>query len=505
MSKTTDTLCLDDDKPYEDYESVISYDNESEEHEVFMQSLSQAADVDCSDEIEYCVLDFETSGFAPSIGARVIEIGAAKVKDKCIMDTFTTLCCPTPGYKFSKKITEVTSITPSMLHDKEIPSTHQAMEKLAEFIGDRIVIAHNASFDWRFLVAEFQRSEIPVPAHLPVCSLILSKRLLPKQSSYRLENLAKLIDFTPPPTCDYHRAMTDVYATIDLWFHLQDLAQESREELIKAGEIKPPKQKEQNRKEFTKRHKSTVPYLSDTNESTTTEQVVSGGGSQVFTAAEEKARAIEYKNIHFPPKATITPYPLKSPKKDVPLTTKFFGSSSENRVFTFYDSPPIVPVFPAGNLLIARNVVVKKTEPWRDSYELFQFTNKNFEEVVSEHPRKLARSTIFNHILDAFKQGEVVDLLRLAEGTKETYPVPTSDECRMFTDTLNRMGVDPTVDNGWFLGPVLQKVRPTEDKLVKQEYYSKLKWYQIIMYHGIFVDESTSIMGDDVGSSSYKL
>merc|ERR1719473_131062 len=400
---------------YEDWtESLVSYEDQEEINRVCEQSLSQAAEVEFADEIEYCVLDFETSGFSPRVGARIIELGAAIVRDKTIIDEFTTLCCPQPGFTFPKKITEVTSIKPNMLHVEGIPTCQEAMRKLSNFIGDRVIIAHNASFDWRFLVAEFERYEISIPSGLPVCTLILSKRLLPEQSTYRLASLAELIDFTPPSNCSYHRAMTDVYATTELWFHLQDLAQESREDLVKAGEIKPPKQKKKNRKETTKRHKSTVPYLSDTNESTTTEQVVSGGGSQVFTAAEEKARAIEYKNIHFPPKATITPYPLKSPKKDVPLTTKIFGSSSENRVFTFYDSPPIVPVFPAGNLLIARNVVVKKTEPWRDSYELFQFTNKNFEEVVSEHPRKLARSTIFNHILDAFKQGEVVDLLRLA-------------------------------------------------------------------------------------------
>ena len=48
--------------------------------------------------------------------------------------------------------------------------------------------------------------------------------------------------------------MTDVYATTELWFHLQDLAQESREDLVKAGEIKPPKQK----KNSTNAHKDNV-------------------------------------------------------------------------------------------------------------------------------------------------------------------------------------------------------------------------------------------------------
>ena len=121
-----------------------------------------------------------------------------------------------------------------------------------------------------------------------------------------------------------------------------------------------------------------------------------------------------------------------------------------------------------------------------------EILNKTFEEVVSEHPRKLARSTIFNHILDAFKQGEVVDLSRLVEGTNMIYPVPTADECKIFTNTLNEMDIDPTMDGKWFLAPVLQKIHATDDLVVKQRYYSKLKWYQIIMFHGILVADSNN-------------
>ena len=155
----------------------------------------------------------------------------------------------------------------------------------------------------------------------------------------------------------------------------------------------------------------------------------------------------------------------------------------------FYDSAPIVPVFPSGNVVAARNVIMKDTQPWRDSYELFQSSKKSFQEVVNEHPRNLARSTVFNHILDAFRQGNVVDLLRLVECTKEVYPVPSLEQCQIFKNSLTHMDIDPTVDGSWFLAPVLQQAYPaacsTDDKSFKQMMYSKLKWYQLIIFHGI--------------------
>ena len=476
---------------YEDWtESVVSYEEQEEIARVCEQSLSQAAEVEFGNEIEYCVLDFETSGFSPRVGARVIELGAAIVRDKTIIDEFTTLCCPQPGFTFPKKITEVTSIKPNMLHVEGIPTCQEAMRKLSNFIGDRIIIAHNASFDWRFLVAEFERYEISIPSGLPVCTLILSKRLLPKQSTYRLASLAELIDFTPPSNCSYHRAMTDVYATTELWFHLQDLAQESREDLVKAGEIKPPKQK----KNATNDHKDNIKTKGKESRFKNTPIIVATASATTavrMSLEEEKAKAKIYRDLHFPPKiGTTTTSTIVKPPRPPKVESKPSKELTAPVVeYFFYDSTPIIPVFPPGNILAAKNVIVKDTQPWRDSYELFQSNKKSFQEVVNEHPRNLARSTVFNHMLDAFRQGNAVDLLRLVECTKEVYPVPSSEECQIFKNSLAHMNIDPTVDGSWFLAPVLQQAYPaacsTDDKSFKQMMYSKLKWYQLIMFHGI--------------------
>ena len=475
---------------YEDYESVISFNDGSsfnsqmgpfDEQEISVQSLSQAADVDSTDKTEFCVLDFETTGFSPRTGARVIEIGAAIVRDTTIIEEFTTLCCPQPGFTFPGNITEVTSITPKMLHDKSIPSNSDAMTRLAEFIGPRVVVAHNASFDWRFLSAEFAREGCLLPERPPVCTLILSKRLLPKQSSYRLAHLAELIDFTPPPGYDYHRAMTDVYATVKLWSHLQDLAQESREDLIKLGEIKPPKQKRDTKK--VTKAASTAPSSAGSKDDVAAVQTASAGSEQrhpVLSVEEAKLKAVAYRNKHFPPKQNI-PRLAELLQESVPRV-EVNSTSSGSGVSYFYDSPPIIPAFPPGDVSVAKNVVHKVTQPWRDSYELFQFSDMSFEQVVHEHPRKLARSTVFNHILDAFRQGEIVDLMRLVAGTKGNYPVPTPEECISFKKALDARNIDPTVNGSWHLKPVFEEVKSDETPSLT---YSKLKWYQLIMFHGI--------------------
>jgi hypothetical protein len=377
-----------------------------------------------------------------------------------------------------------------MLHDDKIPSNHDAMAQLAQFIGHRIVVAHNASFDWRFLSAEFAAEGCPLPERPPVCTLILSKRLLPKQSSYRLAHLADLIDFIPPPNCSYHRAMTDVYATVKLWLHLQDLAQQSREELIELGEIKPPKRQQHKDEEKTTKAESTVPCPSDSKVDAISGQRAKGGGEQgssIVSTEEEKVRALAYKNIHFPSKQNVPPLPEPSSRGYNPFK-EICTTSSIGQIYFFHDGPPIIPVFPPGDLVINKNMVHKTTQPWRDSYELFQFTDKSFEQVVSEHPRKLARSTIFNHILDALRQGEAVNLMRLVEGTRNTYPTPTPEECRLYQRVLSMRNIDPTTNGSWYLKPVFDIVKDAE--IDDSKTYSKLKWYQLIMFHGLISKHS---------------
>ena len=98
------------------------------------------------------VLDFETTGLSPGQGDRAIEIGAVRIKDGHISERFSALM--NPGFNVSSFIEQYTGISNAML--KQAPPCNEVMADFVDFIGDDNLVAHNASFDKRFLDAELE-------------------------------------------------------------------------------------------------------------------------------------------------------------------------------------------------------------------------------------------------------------------------------------------------------------------------------------------------------------
>ena len=97
------------------------------------------------------VLDFETTGLSPDCGDRAIEIGAVLIRNNQIVDRFQSLM--NPGMRISSFIEGYTGITNAMLGSA--PPIADVMQKFAVFMAEHHLVAHNASFDRRFLdVAE---------------------------------------------------------------------------------------------------------------------------------------------------------------------------------------------------------------------------------------------------------------------------------------------------------------------------------------------------------------
>ena len=99
------------------------------------------------------VLDFETTGLSPGVGDRAIEIGAVKIEDGEVTDRFQELM--NPGLYVSGYIESYTGITNAML--AQARPCGEVMRDFAEFITGYNLVAHNASFDKRFLDAELAR------------------------------------------------------------------------------------------------------------------------------------------------------------------------------------------------------------------------------------------------------------------------------------------------------------------------------------------------------------
>lgn len=159
---------------------------------------------------EICVLDFETTGLKAGAD-RAIEIGICVIKNNSIADKFQTLI--NPGVHVPEEITGITGITNQMLVDA--PSPEEVMVEARRFIKSRPLMAHNASFDKRFLDAEMDFVDRKVDNPW-ICTLMLSRRLLDMEN-HKLPTLAQEFQITATGA---HRALADVVITAQLWNHL---------------------------------------------------------------------------------------------------------------------------------------------------------------------------------------------------------------------------------------------------------------------------------------------
>ena len=156
------------------------------------------------------ILDFETSGLSPDRGDRAIEIGAVRIKNGQVMDHFQELM--NPGQRISSFIEDYTGITNAML--KDAPPCSEVMHRFAEFIGGDNLVAHNASFDKRFLDAEFNHISKQYSGQF-VCSLLVARRIYQDAPNHKLGTLVRYKNI--PTDGAFHRALYDSEMTAKLW------------------------------------------------------------------------------------------------------------------------------------------------------------------------------------------------------------------------------------------------------------------------------------------------
>lgn len=169
---------------------------------------------------EIVVLDFETTGLSADY-ERIIEVGAVIVKGDRIKKSFSSLC--NPGYRISSFITDLTGITNKMLSGQ--PTPESVMPEFYKFIGNRPILAHNASFDTKFLAAEMAR--IGKTIENPIaCTMLLARRLIPDLYDYKLGTLKRYLKFRESSDHKDHRALDDVKVTVNLWIHLRNIVDE---------------------------------------------------------------------------------------------------------------------------------------------------------------------------------------------------------------------------------------------------------------------------------------
>lgn len=168
----------------------------------------------------YVILDIETTGFSPVKMDTIIEIGAIKVKNGEIVDTFSTFI--NPHKKLKKEIEEVTGITNEDLTNA--PNIDKVLVEFRKFIANYLIIAHNASFDWdRFLMHYFPTICIH-PNNDVLDTMNLSKLAFPNEKKH---NLKECCDRLNIPVEGHHRALNDAKMTFKVYKELLKLLKDN--------------------------------------------------------------------------------------------------------------------------------------------------------------------------------------------------------------------------------------------------------------------------------------
>ena len=165
----------------------------------------------------YVVFDLETTGFS-SVKDKIIEIGAVKVENGEITDKYSTFVNPKIPIPF--RITQLTSITDEMV--MESPEIETILPQFLKFVGDAVLVAHNASFDVSFIEENCRQQGIE-PDFTSVDTVGLARVLLPTLSKFKLNVVAKALNISQE---HHHRAVDDARVTAEIYVKFIQMLEE---------------------------------------------------------------------------------------------------------------------------------------------------------------------------------------------------------------------------------------------------------------------------------------
>lgn len=156
----------------------------------------------------FTIIDIETTGNSSKHG-KITEIALYQHNGQKITDSFSTLINPEIDIPYF--ITQLTGIDNEMV--RNAPKFYEVAKKIIEFTEGRIFIAHNVYFDYSFVKEEFNRLGYDYNLRT-LCTVKLSRRLLPGHRSYSLGKLCSDLDIN---INGRHRAAGDALATVKLF------------------------------------------------------------------------------------------------------------------------------------------------------------------------------------------------------------------------------------------------------------------------------------------------
>ncbi|MEJ2482389.1 MAG: 3'-5' exonuclease [Gemmatimonadota bacterium] len=157
-------------------------------------------------EIDFAVVDVETTGGSPARGDRIVEFACVHVRAGQLSRGFETLV--NPGLRIPRWITGLTGIDDRLV--APAPRFDEVAGRVRSELDGRVFVAHNVSFDWRFVSEELRRSRAEVPEGDRLCTIRLARKALP---GLRRRGLDSLANYYGIEIDGRHRAGGDAWAT----------------------------------------------------------------------------------------------------------------------------------------------------------------------------------------------------------------------------------------------------------------------------------------------------
>ncbi|MED0978553.1 3'-5' exonuclease [Bacillus paramycoides] len=138
--------------------------------------------------LDYVVIDFETTGFNP-YNDKIIQVAAVKYRNHELIDQFVSYV--NPERPIPSRITSLTGITNYRVSDA--PTIEEVLPLFLAFLDTNIIVAHNASFDMRFLKSNVNILGLPEPKNNVIDTVFLAKKYMKHAPNHKLETLKRML------------------------------------------------------------------------------------------------------------------------------------------------------------------------------------------------------------------------------------------------------------------------------------------------------------------------
>lgn len=152
--------------------------------------------------MNFVAIDFETATSNPG---SICSMGICTVEDNMITETKEFLIKPQP-FEFNEYNIKIHGITPEMVFCK--PTFNKYWDEIKPYIENKLVIAHNASFDITALKKAMDFYSLEYPCFTYLCTVLLSRKAYPDMPSHKLNEMAKAFNIS----FSHHNAEDDAFA-----------------------------------------------------------------------------------------------------------------------------------------------------------------------------------------------------------------------------------------------------------------------------------------------------